>query len=122
MSSVESSSLATGVSVALRFGRHIAAGDHAAACELLCREARGEWPPARIAEAVAEMTAHAGEPILRASVSHDGAAADWPDRRSDEVAWVYVALEGESFCEAVTVVVVREDGRLLLRIVDWGRP
>ena len=68
------------------------------------------------------MIAFAGEPIVRASVSDDGASSDWPDRRPDEVAWVYVALEGASFCEAVTVVVVREDRQLLLRIVDWGRP
>jgi hypothetical protein len=45
----------------------------------------------------------------------------WPGKERDDVAWVYVAISGDSFAEAVSVV-AREDGQELIRSVEWGRP
>jgi hypothetical protein len=48
--------------------------------------------------------------------------ADWPTKAKEDVAWVYVALSGDGFSEAVNVLIAREDGHELIRSVEWGRP
>jgi hypothetical protein len=47
---------------------------------------------------------------------------DWPDKQTDDVGWAYVAMSGAQFVEAVTVVVRREEARLCIWDVAWGRP
>lgn len=47
---------------------------------------------------------------------------DWPDKAADELAVVYVPLEGDVFSEAITVTVARSDDGLLISNVEWGRP
>ena len=39
-----------------------------------------------------------------------------------ELGVAYTAINGEDFCEAVTVVVSREKGRNVIREIIWGRP
>jgi hypothetical protein len=46
----------------------------------------------------------------------------WPDKQPADVGWVYVGIGGDVYSEAVTVIVTREDGRLKIRAVEWGRP
>jgi hypothetical protein len=45
-----------------------------------------------------------------------------PKKTSADRAWVYVAICGPGFSEAVAVAVVDDSGELKLRIEDWGRP
>ncbi len=47
---------------------------------------------------------------------------DWPDREESDLGWVYVALSGSTFSEAVTVVVSNQEGRHVIRSLEWGRP
>ncbi len=45
-----------------------------------------------------------------------------PKKTKDDLAWVYVAITGPGFSEAVTVSVVSESETQKLRIEEWGRP
>ena len=45
---------------------------------------------------------------------------EWPDKWPEDLASVYVTIDSEE-AEAVTVIVTREDGRLTIREVEWGR-
>lgn len=46
-----------------------------------------------------------------------------PKKTAADLAWVYVAICGPGFSEAVAVTVLNDDdGALKLRIEDWGRP
>ena len=47
---------------------------------------------------------------------------DWPAKTKDDIGWVYVALAGEGFSEAVTVIVSRVEGELKITTIEWGRP
>jgi hypothetical protein len=47
---------------------------------------------------------------------------EWPDRRSADIGWAYVAIGGERFNEAVAVVVTDVAGVGLIRSIEWGRP
>jgi hypothetical protein len=47
---------------------------------------------------------------------------DWPNKEEDDIGWAYVALSGDSFSEAATVIMKLEDGRMVIRSIEWGRP
>ncbi len=46
----------------------------------------------------------------------------WPERQADDLGWAYVAITGDDFSEAVTVIVALENGQPHIRHVEWGRP
>ena len=45
-----------------------------------------------------------------------------PKKTKHDIAWVYVAICGNDFSEAVAVAVIDDAGSMRLRIEDWGRP
>ena len=47
---------------------------------------------------------------------------DWPDKGRNEVAMVYVPLQGDTYSEAITVTLVQVDGKLAISHIEWGRP
>ena len=47
---------------------------------------------------------------------------EWPARQAGDVGWAFVAISGQSWCEGVSVVVAREDGRDVIREIEWGWP
>ncbi len=53
---------------------------------------------------------------------HTNSMGDWPGKDEKELAWVYVSLSGDGFGEAITVVVVEENGKHVVGEVEWGRP
>lgn len=46
---------------------------------------------------------------------------DWPDKRAEDMATVYLSIDSEN-AEAITVIVTREGSDLLIRDIEWGRP
>ena len=43
----------------------------------------------------------------------------WPEKKKGDVGWVYVAIAGDDFSEAVTVVVAQVGDRLAIRSIEW---
>jgi hypothetical protein len=66
------------------------------------------------------MTGYADGPITHIEVMN--AMSEWPTKEENDVGWVYVAMAADDFSEAVAVVVAEENGTLLIRSVEWGRP
>ena len=108
--------------VAQHFGTLLAQQDYASAAKLLTVDAQIHNPPEAIQAAVATMTSDAAGPILVAQVVEEGIVEDWPAKQAGDVAIIFVALNGESFAEAVTVTVVNYKGTHLIRHLEWGRP
>jgi hypothetical protein len=50
------------------------------------------------------------------------ATTDWPGKLPGDLGFLYVAIHGEDFNEAVTVIVNDLNGTPLIREVIWGRP
>jgi hypothetical protein len=46
----------------------------------------------------------------------------WPEKQPSDVGWVYVSIGGSVYSEAVTVVVMSENGEQKIREVQFGRP
>lgn len=100
------------------FGQRITDGDFKAAHAMLSSALKASHSPATLASTVAEMLQE--EPALQAGVLNT--MHDWPAREADDVLWAYVSISSESCNEAATVIVAREDGRLAIRNIEWGRP
>jgi hypothetical protein len=106
--------------VAEQFGNALAKGDFAQAHVLLTEEVQNLYSPAVLEQEVKAMTAYAEGPIQEVEVM--GTLDAWPDKLEGDVAWVYVALTGDSFAEAVTVVLTNTANGIRIRWLEWGRP
>ena len=106
--------------VAVAFARALAGGDYAAAHKMLSRELKVIRPPKKLKRHFESMIAYGNGPVTGLFVTH--IMTEWPDKRPKDVAWVYVAMSGEDFSEAVSVVVAGERGALVIRELEWGRP
>jgi hypothetical protein len=110
------------IEVAEEFGKLIAEEDCVAAHRLLTRGAQKVHSPAKLKKAVKTMTAYDPGPIREIEVMTDMILYDWPDKEPGDLAWVYVSLVGDSFVEAVSLVIVEEADGTRIRQLEWGRP
>ena len=106
--------------VALEFARALDAGRYEDAHRLLAADLARELTPAKLKENYEGMIAYGPGPAR--SVVLLFALGYRPDSRPEDIGWAYVAIVGDDFSEAVTVVVSREDGRPVVREIEWGRP
>lgn len=106
--------------IANQFAEKLAKGDFDGAHALLSADAKLMFPPSDLQEQYREMTGYGSGPTAHVQVMQD--LASWPGKQRDDVAWVYVAISGDTFSEAVSVVVSRERGQEVIRSVEWGRP
>jgi hypothetical protein len=51
------------------------------------------------------MRRYAPGPFLEMEVLEEFTLEEWPSRRAADVAWMYIALEGDGFEEAVAAIV-----------------
>lgn len=114
--------MTTNIEVAEQFGHSIAKADYAGAHALLTEEARRIHSPEDLKEAVEGITSYAPGPIQQVEVMLEFVLEEWPDKQDGDVAVVYVALTGEGFCEAVTVILAQEEHDIRIRQLEWGRP
>lgn len=107
---------------AQQFAEHLVDGDFNAAQAMLSRD---------LTAITADVLQRDYEGMIEYADVADGASIevcvmsaedDMPDMTPADLGWVYVAISGESFSEAVTVVVTREDGGAKIRELEWGRP
>lgn len=110
------------VEVAKQFGDLIAKCDYEGAYALLTNEASTVNTPDRLREAVEAMTGYAPGPIQEVLVMEEFIVREWPEKQEEDVAVVYVALNGSGFCEAVNVTIARVGSEYRIRRLEWGRP
>jgi hypothetical protein len=106
--------------VAAAFAAALVAGDFAGAHQMLSAGARAEWPPAALQSAYTSMIEHFEGPAGFVQVAE--VMSEWPGKIPGDVGWAYVAIAGDIASEAVTVVVHDENGRHVIRSIEWGRP
>jgi peroxiredoxin len=114
--------MAAHIEVAQQFGDLIAKEDYSAAHRLLTTEAQQAYSPARLKESAEGMRTYAPGPITHVEVMEDFVLKEWPAKQEGDAASVYVSLDGDGFCEAVSVVVAEEGTQFRIRHLEWGRP
>jgi hypothetical protein len=109
--------------IAVAFASALVEGDFARAHGLLAPALRDRLSPSALrAEFYAMFRGYTdGEPM---SIDYDEqfSMTEWPDKEPHDVGSAYVGIIGEGFVEAADVTVAEVDGRLLVRLIEWGRP
>lgn len=108
------------VMIANQFAEALAKGDFEEAHAFLAADAKMKLPPAELQKQYRAMTGYGRRSTTHVQVVQD--LTSWPGKQKDDVGWVYVAVAGDTFSEAVTVVVSRQNGLDVIRSVEWGRP
>jgi len=104
----------------LRFAQALSRGDFAAASKMLTPALQVAYSPEALSDRYVEMIgAESGPPNL---VEIMTTMTDWPDKLADDVGWVYVAIAGHMYSEAVTCIVVSSPSDFRIRSIEWGRP
>lgn len=106
--------------VAAAFAEALVARDFAGAHQMLSAGARTEWTPAALEAAYTKMVEYFEGPASFFQVTV--VMSDWTGKIPGDVGWAYAAIAGDIASEAVTVVVHDEDGRHVIRSIEWGRP
>lgn len=112
-------------SIAMRFAHMLAAAEFEAACTLLSDTltsdgsvTAGRFDAKKLQRRYQEMTS--GEPAFHIEALEASDALS--GHESADLGWVYVAIRGANFNEAVTVIVANENGVGRIRSIEWGRP
>ena len=106
--------------VGLIFAQALTAGEFPRAHGLLSAKLRAQIAARELEAKFKEMIAYGDGPVTLVQVMN--VLDNWPAKQPGDLGWAYVALAGDSYSEAVTVVVAREGERLVVRDIEWGRP
>jgi hypothetical protein len=68
------------------------------------------------------MFSYTDGPATRVRFDPESVMEDWPGKKKRDVGWAYVGVLGDSFVEAVTVVVAEDEFGLSISEIEWGRP
>ena len=98
--------------VALQFANRLVARDFAAAHAMLATAMTREQLQQQYDAMVAPIGNVAGAQVMQTMT-------EWPDKQSTDLGWAYVAINGETGGEGVTVVVTRDRK---IRSIEFGRP
>jgi tetratricopeptide (TPR) repeat protein len=102
------------------FAWHLVRGDWEGAHAVLNKKLRRQFSPDDLRDKYVDMTEYAEAAFT--DVEAQPPDNDMPDMEGNDVALVYIAIFSDDACEAVTLMVCREDGELRVRDVEWGRP
>jgi hypothetical protein len=106
--------------IVLKFSQALAAHEFDVAYEMLTTATRGVMSKDDLVDDYTRMIAYGDGPanLCEVMIVDDS----MPNMGNHDLAWVYVAICGSGFSEAVTVMVVDDEGKKAIRIIEWGRP
>jgi hypothetical protein len=111
------------VEVALDFARALVDGDFELAHNFLVPEIRPIMTAEQLRLDYEGMISFYSNPgSARVVFDPQFTMTSWPGKRPGDVGWAYVSIVGDSFVEAVAVIIAEVDGELLIREIEWGRP
>jgi hypothetical protein len=108
--------------LAVRFANALVDGDFPLAHAMLSAELRAELPLDRLREAYDAMIEYGDGPPTDVELIVTMTQWQWPEQQPTDLGWAYVAIAGNGYSEAVTVIVKVEDGEPAIRYLEWGRP
>ncbi|HSM80530.1 MAG TPA: hypothetical protein VLS96_02535 [Nodosilinea sp.] len=108
--------------LAVQFAGALVAGDFDLAHTLLAPELGADFSPSRLRETYAAMIEYGDGPPTDVDLIVTMEQWQLPEQRPTDLGWAYVAISGDSYSEAVTVVVETTDRGPAIRHLEWGRP
>jgi hypothetical protein len=106
--------------LATQFGSSLTKKDFALAHSMLCQLLQEKLSPESLKQEFESMISY-GEGLLE-NVDVMEAFEDWPAKQQNDIGWAYVAITGQNFSEAVSLIISNENGQARVREIEWGRP
>ncbi len=106
--------------VAADFAQALARGDYQHAWSFIAEGHREALSAQQLQSDYEAMIAYGDGPATFVAVMET--LEDWPARQHGDVGWVYVAMAGGGYSEAVAVVVCEAGEQPRIRAIEWGRP
>ena len=105
---------------ALTFAKYLAAGRFDDAHAMLSSDLQQQYLPTDLQQEYSTMISYgdSAPDIVELITTMDA----WPARQTNDLGWAYVAISGDGFSEAVTVVVAQDSVHTHIRELEWGRP
>jgi hypothetical protein len=104
--------------VASQFGTALSQRDYSQAHSLLAESLKSQLAQEQLQQSFEGMISGSGDLAVEVAET----LTDWPEKQANDVGWAYVAVNGESFSEAVTLTLCDEGGKPMIRNIVWGRP
>jgi hypothetical protein len=105
---------------ALKFARALVSMDFDLAYSMLTKATRQVMAKDDLIDDYTQMISYGDGPADECEVMI--VDDDMPEMGKHDLAWVYVAICGKGFSEAVNVMVVEDESTIAIRILGWGRP
>src|ERR1044071_17527 len=106
----------------LAFARAIVSGEFSVAHAMLSNALRQELRPQDLESHYNMMIEYGDGPPDHIEVIQVDNMDGWKSKQKGDVGWAYVAICGDGYNEAVSVVVAEEGSRDCIRLIEWGRP
>ena len=103
---------------AQQFAQALADQDFIQAATYVAKNAQGQYSAEKLQQAYLSMIDY-GDSSTVYDVEALEYLDEWPDKQSTDLAWIYVAIEGDGFGEAVAVIITQDQK---IRDIEWGRP
>lgn len=108
--------------LATQFARALTDGDFALAHTLLSPELRADLAPDRLRATYEAMIEYGDGPPTDVELIVTMEQWQLPEQRPTDLGWAYVAIAGNGYSEAVTVIVEATESGPAIRYLEWGRP
>ncbi|MBW4481787.1 MAG: hypothetical protein KME14_04515 [Tildeniella torsiva UHER 1998/13D] len=108
--------------LAVQFARALTDGNFALAHTLLLPELSADLTPARLRETYEAMIEYGDGPPTNVELIVTMEQWQLPEQRLTDLGWAYVAIAGDGYSEAVTVIVEDAGDGPAIRYLEWGRP
>ena len=108
--------------VAFAFAQALVNGQYAAAHALLSDALKQEVSPQDIESSYKQMIEYGEGSPSRIEVVNADNMNGWSSKQERDLGWAYVAICGDRYSEAVSVMVAQEKEGEVIRKVEWGRP
>jgi hypothetical protein len=106
--------------IALKFANALVSGDYETAHKMLSAALREKLSLSKLQETYEAMIEYGNSPPDFIDVMN--ILDNWSSKQNEDIGWAYVAISGDGYGEAVSVVVSQEDEKNLIRDIEWGRP
>jgi hypothetical protein len=106
--------------MAFQFASAITNDNFSEAYSMLSEEQQNEQSPELLKEQFEKMIEYGKGPAHHIELTNE--MTEWPAKETQDVGWAYVAMVGDEFSEAVSVVVSEENNEYKIRNIEWGRP
>jgi hypothetical protein len=106
--------------ISLKFAKSLADRDYATAYSVTSEEFKNQHSVDQLREDFEIIVPADWGPVDPIEVAE--VLQEWPAKKKTDRAWVYVSMGGDVYSEAVSVIVITENGALKIREVEYGRP